>query len=101
MLIHIPRETNDETKTNRNIFSLVSDAGAEESMFFLCRVKNSLLTISNFSQFHENIFNFLIKTRHSLLYHYCICTGRLHRVKLKTGNLSHQQYFSIDLCLSL
>ena len=32
--IHTPKDTNDEIKTNRNAFSLLSDVDVEESMFF-------------------------------------------------------------------
>ena len=45
-------ETNDEIKTKRNAFSLVSDVFVEESMFFFqCRVKNLISTIFNLPQF--------------------------------------------------
>ena len=54
--MHTPKETNNETKTTRNIFSLASDVDVEEFVF---SKKNFLLTIFYFPRFHKNVFDIL------------------------------------------
>ena len=53
MYIQTPKETNHEIKAKRYTFLLVSNTDVEKSCF-LCRVKNPLSTIFNFSQLHDH-----------------------------------------------
>lgn len=58
-------ETNDEIKTKRNAFSLVSDVFVEESMFFFnAELKISYQQFLTFLNFHEYVFNVILKSKH-------------------------------------
>ena len=55
-------ETNDEIKTKRNAFSLVS---VEESMFFFnAELKIPYQQFLTFLNFHEYVFNVIFKSKH-------------------------------------